>query len=593
MANRFRSHLISLAILISLPPAATAQNNQLPTFRTKTDVVLVPVLVRSKNAPVEGLKPEQFSVTEDGKPQKIASVELIKTAGTVTRRQSPNEFSNELVSPGPARLTIIGLDMINTHFLDQAFGRQQVLKYLATSMAPNEQVALFGMYRDGSVRLLHDLSSDPTELANAIKGMSGVLPNTVVENRTNPSLSRDDTERRLMGQRANPNLGSGDPNLQQAADEEQALQAFKESTSGNSAIELRRNMDATMETMRQIGEAYSGVPGRKAFVWITGSFPFDIAGSGDLISPRSYFMGNTQQTANYYATHSGALPPMPETSVVVDDAELRPVRQEFKALMQDFAAANVVLYPLDARGLMTLNYEAADGHTNQLIQQLDRTRTQDSQLTMDTIAKMTGGKSCYNKNEVASCLRDASQDSQEYYLVSYYRDKKNNKQGWRKIAVKVNQPDVDVRARTGYYFGTDQDKNARSKALSAALHSSVPFSSLPFSARFLGMTPQGQNRLVKYEIFIPPSTVDAAEQGEKFQVEVVAVASSKTNPKVDQVSETLGGNLPPQAVAAIHQQGIAYNNVLKLPPGEYDVRFMVVNTATNDVGSVIAPLKVD
>jgi len=47
-------------------------------------------------------------------------------------------------------------------------------------------------------------------------------------------------------------------------------------------------------------------------------------------------------------------------------------------------------------------------------------------------------------------------------------------------------------------------------------------------------TPQGNNKLVKYEIFIPPKTVDLADQGDnKFQVEVIAVASTPKNPWVD------------------------------------------------------------
>jgi hypothetical protein len=74
---------------------------------------------------------------------------------------------------------------------------------------------------------------------------------------------------------------------------------------------------------------------------------------------------------------------------------------------------------------------------------------------------------------------------------------------------------------------------------------------------------------VKYEIFISPKTLDLADQGDnKFHVEVIAVASTPKNPWVNQVTEVLGGNLPPEAIAAIHQQGISYNNALKLPPGE-------------------------
>ena len=596
MSNSFRRLLTSLTVLVPLTTTGwTDQNPSIPAYRSKTDVVLVPVVVRSKGGPAQGLKQEQFSVMEDGKPQKIASVELIKTVAKVQRREAPGQFSNELFAPAPARLTIVGLDLINTPYLDQSFGRQQLLEYLTGSMDPNEQVAIFAMYRDGSVRLLHDISSDSATLADAIKGLSGALPNSAADTKTTPTSSKVQVERAIMANSRNPNLGSGDPKLERATDEEQALQSFKESTSGHPAFELRRNMEATLSSMRQIGEAFSGAPGRKSFIWITGSFPFELSGSGELVSPKTYFMGSTEETAHYYVTHNGALPPLPDSSLVVNESELNPLRQEFRTLLQEFASGNIVLYPLDARGLLTLNSEAADTHSNKLLLQFDKERIQTSQGTMQTMAQMTGGKACFNKNEIVSCVRNASQDSQQYYLLSYYRDKKNNKQGWRKLSVKVDQPDTEVRARSGFFYGRDPgDKNARNRALSTAMRSSVPLSLVPFSAKFLSTTPQGNNKLVKYRVFIPPTTVDSADQGDnKFQLEIITVASTPSNPRVDQVADTLGGNLPPEAIAAIHQQGLAYNNVLKLPPGQYDVRFMVRNVTTNEVGSVIAPLKVD
>jgi VWFA-related protein len=126
------------------------------------------------------------------------------------------------------------------------------------------------------------------------------------------------------------------------------------------------------------------------------------------------------------------------------DSDLSPLPQQFRTLLQQFASGNIVLYPLDARDLVTLNSEAADAHINKLLLQLEKGRVQTSQATMETMAKMTGGKTCYNKNEIVSCIRDASHESEQYYLLSYYRNKKNSKPGWRKLTVKVNQPDVDV-----------------------------------------------------------------------------------------------------------------------------------------------------
>lgn len=594
MSNRFRTLLFSLPLLIASVSGFTQENSQVPVFRSKTDVVLVPVLVRSKTGPAEGLKAEQFSVTEDGKPQKIASADLIKTVTDVKRVQAPHEFSNELVAPGPARLTIVAIDMINTPFLDQAFARQQLIKYLSSSITTDEQTAIFAMYRDGSVRLLHDISNDAAMLSKAVKTSTGVLPTSGADTKTTPTSSKLEIEAALMSQSKNPNLGSGDPGLSGAVDEAQSLQAFEESRVGAGSYELRRNMEATLSSMRQIAEAFWGAPGRKSFIWITGNFPFDISGSGEFVSPKTNFSGSTQDAGSYHMEHSGALPPLPETADLVGDDDLAPLRAQFRELLQQFASGNIVLYPLDARGLLTLNLEASDTDNNALLRQLDKERVQTSQAAMETMAKMTGGKTCYNKNEIVSCIRDASEDSDQYYLVSYYRDKKNKKTGWRKLSVKVDEPGVEVRARTGYFFGSDAaDKNARNREVSMAMQSNVSLSAVPFSARFKSATPAGDKRLVKYEIYIPPTTVEAADQGDnKFQLEVIAVASTPKDPRVDQVGDVLGANLPPEAITAIRQQGIAYDNILKVPPGEYTVHFMVRNVATNVIGSVIAPLKV-
>ena len=581
MSNRLRTLLIATTFLAASCCAGTDDNSQsgaqAPTFRSKTDVVLVPVLVRNKSGPVEGLTAEQFFVTEDGKPQKIASVELIKTGTAIKRPEEPGQFTNQMISTGPARVTIIAIDMINTPFLDQAFARWQLLKYFASSISANEPTAIFAMYGNGSVSLLHDISSDSAALAQAVQSLSGALPNSAAETRTSIT-------------------GAGLPVSLRVAEEVQALRSYRDWTSGGAnSYNLRRNMEATLSCMRQIGAAFWGAPGRKSFIWVTGSFPFDINGAGNLVSPTVFFAGSRQESSAYYRTHSGALPPLPETSSAIRDDDLAPLRPQFRTLLQQFDSGNMVLYPMDARGLMTLTFEAADAHDNRMLLRLQKDRVLISQMTMETMAKMTGGKACYNKNDIVACVNDATHEAEEYYLLSYYRDQNSTKPGWRKLSVKVTRPDVEVRARSGYFYGNEPaDKNAQKLALSMALSSSVPFSTVPFSARFLTTAQAGGKKLVRYQIYIPPETIELADPGEKnLQLELIAVASTLKEPFSDQVAEIVGGNLPPDALAAIHKQGISYKSALKLSPGDYTVRFMVRVVATNAIGSVIAPLKVE
>src|SRR5688572_30924998 len=61
------------------PPAAQDPQKQPPTFKTAINFVRVDVIVSdNKGNPVLDLKPEEFSVFEDGKPQKIESFSVVK-----------------------------------------------------------------------------------------------------------------------------------------------------------------------------------------------------------------------------------------------------------------------------------------------------------------------------------------------------------------------------------------------------------------------------------------------------------------------------------------------------------------------------------
>src|SRR5688572_23716551 len=59
------------------PPAA--QDPQRPIFKSGINFVRVDVIVSDKDGnPILDLKPEEFSVTEDGKAQKIEQFDIIK-----------------------------------------------------------------------------------------------------------------------------------------------------------------------------------------------------------------------------------------------------------------------------------------------------------------------------------------------------------------------------------------------------------------------------------------------------------------------------------------------------------------------------------
>src|SRR5664279_5191568 len=96
--------------LVTLPaqqnpaPAATgAKNGDIPVFKTSSNLVLVTVYVRGKDGkPVAGLKPEDFTVVENGKPQAISVFEYQNLSEEVTPPPAAEKKLEVRPAPTPA-----------------------------------------------------------------------------------------------------------------------------------------------------------------------------------------------------------------------------------------------------------------------------------------------------------------------------------------------------------------------------------------------------------------------------------------------------------------------------------------------------------
>src|SRR5580658_7335144 len=91
--------------LLLLAATATAQTptGESPTFRAATKLVQVDVVARSKGAPATGLTKEDFTLLDNGKPQKISffSVRSSRSPGTASVPLLAGAVSNRQERDGP------------------------------------------------------------------------------------------------------------------------------------------------------------------------------------------------------------------------------------------------------------------------------------------------------------------------------------------------------------------------------------------------------------------------------------------------------------------------------------------------------------
>jgi len=188
---RFRQHFLSpregmfsvslLAVLLCLlyPCVLIAQSappgdQPVPTLRVTTHLVQVHFIVQGKNGePVTGLTKEDFTLLDEGRPQRIAVLSY-EDGGQAAPAQPlpPNTFSNrhERTGQRPGSVTVILLDALNTPFTAQAYARDSVVKVLRR-LGPDDQVALYIL--GTKLNVLQDFTRDHAALLRALDGYSG------------------------------------------------------------------------------------------------------------------------------------------------------------------------------------------------------------------------------------------------------------------------------------------------------------------------------------------------------------------------------------------------------------------------------------
>jgi VWFA-related protein len=421
-----------------------------------------------------------------------------------------------------------------------------LIKYLADHLESGQVLGLVVVGSKG-VKVLSGLNSDPASLIAALKKASGELSPM-------QAFGSEGQVAAATGNRSSELGGGTSPGEDPA---EKMRQFILNADTLEGAYQQSRAIEDTMKAFLAIAWSLSGIPGRKSLIWATGGFPFP------LDSPSSV-PGGSQ-------------------SVLYERA------------MEALKDAQVSVYPVDVRGLVSAGGDvtySGDGSANNVS---GRGWLQSSTLdTLKTFAEMTGGRAFYNSNDLAAGFKRAAEDSASYYLLGYYMNTANSKPGWRKLQVQVQRKDTEVRARAGFFVtNATVDPDLTHKAdIGFALSSPFDSTGIAVTVKWQGTSPDGTKKKVAFALHLPAAGVIDEGNRNRFDVDFVAQATLKGAP-VGSAGQTTKGTIPPAGLAKIKADGIFYQNALELPPGSYDVRFVVRNNLSGRIGSVTAPLTVN
>ena len=590
MYGRVRT-LFSLALMVPLaagPALLSAQQSpsDVPaiTIRTNTRLVVVDVVVTDKKGqPITGLKPEDFTLEENGKKQKIAVFTAPGAASAAAATQAsapPGVLSNhpEDVGPKAGVVTVLLLDAANSSFKDQAYARSQMLKYVVEQGQSGHTMAVLTL--SDRLRVLQQFTSDPQILREAIKKVRPEQPilqpgAPVPESHgiANSGLDRSDG-------------GGGAVNLS-IATAQSAAQGFADIQVG---FNLERRTQITVEAMRSLARILGGLPGRKNVVWLTSSLPFDLI-------PEDRNMTDAELQADLPGQGRQR-----SVSVNAAGAYASESRQlyggEIKAAEADLASANIAIYPVDLTGLMSgMESSATRGGSVYSDKAISNragsmmSAQEANQGTMEEVAAETGGKAYKNQNEIKDGITLAVADEKAAYTLGYYPENKKWDGKFRSLKVKLDRGDTQVRYRKGFYAldpGLDKKANFDPE-VAAALEFGAPATQVSF----WGQAKKTEPGKVRVVFLVDAHTLSEEDAGADKRINVNLYAA---------MYDGSGKNLGTRSIkvdkafdAATYQQllakGVMVPLDMDLPAGTKEVRLAVLDNRTGYIGTAIGPIE--
>jgi len=270
---------------------------------------------------------------------------------------------------------------------------------------------------------------------------------------------------------------------------------------------------------------------------------------------------------------------------------------EIKDAEAQLASADIAIYPVDLTGLMSGMESSANRQgsvfndtavSDRAISTLSTQQT--NQGTMEEIALQTGGKIYKNQNEIKDGVTLAISDDKASYSLGYYPESKKWDGKFRSLKVKVDQGDVHVRYRKGYYAvepGPTKNTNY-DRDVAAALEVGAPATQVSFMAQAKPTDP-GKVRVI---FLVDAHTLTAEDSGgsKKMNVSLYASLYDANGKNLGTHGTKIDQTFDAATYQKILDQGMKVPIDMALPAGATQVRAAVLDGKTGFIGTASGPI---
>jgi VWFA-related protein len=560
--------LLCLTVL-SAPPASS--QSPAPRFPGQVEQVTVDVVVLDKDGqPVTGLKAEDFTVYEDGKPQPIATFEAIQVPDAAPAAPSSlgrRRVSTNVSPPGPPeRSFVIVVDTVHLSHTQAEQARASVADFIRNGLADGDRVHLTatggGAWWSGRMPDARD------DLIAALAGLKGLRaaptgPDHVWDyeaqaiyvrrdQRIGAEVMRRWAENGVFQEYWSPGGGRGSRDLFVDLEEGHPLLRAKTAQVYKDSLSRQR---ITTRALERVLEALGTSRGRKTVLLVTEGFIYD------------------QQEGGFAR---------------VTDAARR---------------ANAVIYFMDAR--LAQGSEASAAELGRAIDIRDigttLSRHQQEVTGAISVAVESGGERLGTAAALADNLRQVAALSRAYYLLGYHPANLARDGRFRKIKVEVNRPGVEVRSRRGYSRPREGDARGRDRAdldpeVQQALDSPFAVRGIPLrlASYVQGPAAEGKTRVVLLaEADIRSLSFRESGGRHRDVIQSFYLVTSRATGESQNYQGQLDLDLPAEVHGQLQKSWLPLSRAFDLAPGVYQARLALREKNGAALGSVTHEFEVE
>ena len=272
-----------------------------------------------------------------------------------------------------------------------------------------------------------------------------------------------------------------------------------------------------------------------------------------------------------------------------------------RAAINAAVRANLAIYSVDTRGLQAISPlgDASVGslrgtsgfNGGALLNNMNANFS--SQEVMGTLSSDTGGKAFFDSNDFAPAFAQVERDTSAYYAIGFRSTNPVRDGRYRKLTIKINRPGVKLEYRPGYYAPADFKHSGhedRERELEEQLASDLPATDMAVYMDAMYFRLDENRFFVPVSLIVPGSQIPFVKGGDKDKatLDILGSVIDEVKRPIGNARETVKLNLDPSLQA--RQKNIQYTTSFNLPPGKYQVKFVVRENQTGRMGSFVADI---